>query len=66
MNHMIKKVLISILSLLSWKANRRTFEVSERHSTELKLVLLHTILEWMAAMSSQPSLSLLDFIDGCL
>ncbi len=44
---------------------QRAFEDTERHSTELKLILLHTLFEWMAAIISHPSLSLLDFIDGC-
>ena len=46
--------------------NRRAFEDSEQHSAELKLILLRTLFEWMAAMSSHSYISLLDFIDGCL
>ena len=65
--NVIWNAIPSCLMWLIWReSNRRAFEDSERHSTELKLILLHTILEWMAAMISQPSLSLLDFIDGCL
>ena len=57
----------SCLMWLIWRErNRRAFEDSERHFMELKLTFLHTIVEWMAAMSSQPALSLLHFIDGCL
>ncbi len=65
--NVIWNAIPSCLMWLIWRErNRRAFEDSEQHSTELKLILLHTILEWMAAMISQPSLSLLDFIDGCL
>jgi hypothetical protein len=52
---------------LIWRErNCRAFEDSERHSMDLKLALLHTLLKWMAAVSSHSSLSILDFIYGCL
>jgi hypothetical protein len=64
--NVILNAIPSCLMWLIWRErNLRAFEDTERHSTELKLILLHTLFEWMAAIISHPSLSLLDFIDGC-
>uniref|UniRef100_A0A2N9GUN7 Reverse transcriptase domain-containing protein n=1 Tax=Fagus sylvatica TaxID=28930 RepID=A0A2N9GUN7_FAGSY len=65
--NVIWNAIPSCLMWLIWRErNMRAFEDSERHSMELKLTFLHTMVEWMAAMSSQPALSMLHFIDGCL
>ena len=65
--NVIWNAIPSCLMWLIWRErNRRAFEDTERHSMELKMIFLHTIVEWTAAMSSQPTLSMLHFIDGCL
>jgi hypothetical protein len=57
----------SCLMWLIWRErNRRAFEDSERHSMDLKLIFLRTIVEWMAAMHSQPHFTMFHFIDGWL
>ena len=65
--HMIWNAIPSCLMWLLWRErNRSAFEDSERHSMDLKLTFLHTIVEWMAAVNSQPTVSILHFIDGCV
>jgi hypothetical protein len=64
---MIWNAIPSCLMWLIWRErNHRAFEDSERNSVELKLTLLRTLFEWMAAVSSHSSFSVLDFIDGCI
>uniref|UniRef100_A0A2N9GGF5 Uncharacterized protein n=1 Tax=Fagus sylvatica TaxID=28930 RepID=A0A2N9GGF5_FAGSY len=48
------------------KRNQWAFEDSERHSVELKLILLRTLMEWIAAGSSHSFPSVFAFIDGCI
>ena len=52
--------------LLWQERNQRVFEDSERHSTDLKLILIHTLMEWTAAVSSLSVSSVFAFIDGCV
>jgi hypothetical protein len=42
------------------------FEDSERHTVDLKLTFLRTLMEWMVAVSSQSFPSILAFIDDCM
>jgi hypothetical protein len=56
----------SCLMWLLWQErNQRAFKDSERHSAELKLILLRTLIEWIAAVSSHSFPSVFAFIDGC-
>ena len=55
------------LMWLLWReTNQRAFEVSECHSVKLKLILLRTLMEWLAAVTSHSFPSVFAFIDGCL
>ena len=52
---------------LIWhERNQRAFEDIERHTVELKLIFIWTLMDWMAAGSSQVYPSIISFIDMCL
>ena len=52
---------------LIWRErNQRAFEDIERHSVDLKMILIRTLMDWMTAGSSQAYPSILSFIDDCL
>ena len=52
---------------LIWRErNQRAFEDIERHSVDLKMILIRTLMDWMTAGSSQVYPSILSFIDDCL
>jgi hypothetical protein len=55
------------LMWLIWcERNQRAFEDIERHTVDLKLIFIRTLMDWMAAGSSQAYPSILSFIDDCL
>ena len=65
--HLIWNAIPSCLMWLLWRErNQRAFEDSERHSAELKLILLRTLMEWIAAVSRLSFPSVFAFIDDCL
>ena len=65
--HIVWNVIPSCLMWLLWRErNQRAFKDSERHSAELKLILLRTLMEWITAVSSHSFPSVFAFIDGCL
>ncbi len=54
------------LMWLIWRERyQRAFENMERHTVDLKLSFIRTLMEWMAVLSSQPSPSIFTFIDEC-
>jgi hypothetical protein len=57
---------LCLMWLLWRERNQRAFEDSERHSMELKLILIRTLMEWTAAVSSRSFPSVFAFIDGCV
>jgi hypothetical protein len=65
--HLVWKAIPSCLMWLLWRErNQRAFEDSERHSVELKMILLRTLMEWLAAVSKLSFPSVLAFIDDCM
>jgi hypothetical protein len=42
------------------------FEDIERHTVDLKLSFIRTLMEWMAVLSSQAFHSIITFIDECM
>ena len=71
-------VLVSIILLLyggaiphsvmwtSWRErNQRIFEGVEQLSLELKMFLLHSLFEWMAALSGHSFLTWEEYLDFC-
>jgi hypothetical protein len=65
--HLIWNAIPSCLMWLLWRErNQRAFEDSERHFAELKLILLHTLVEWIAAVSWLSFPSVFAFIDDCM
>uniref|UniRef100_A0A2N9FS98 Reverse transcriptase zinc-binding domain-containing protein n=1 Tax=Fagus sylvatica TaxID=28930 RepID=A0A2N9FS98_FAGSY len=65
--HLIWNAIPSCLMWLLWRErNQRAFEDSERHSAELKLTLLRTLMEWIAAVSRLSFPSVFAFIDDCV
>ena len=69
------KVCIFIISTLQQKwfhyqrlvimQNHRAFVGSEQSMTNLKMLLLHSLLEWMTALSCHSNSNLLEYVDGC-
>ena len=65
--YVVWKAIPSCLMWLLWRErNQRAFEDAERHSADLKLLLIRTLMEWTAAVSSQSFPSVFAFIDGCV
>ncbi len=63
----IWNVIPGCLMWMIWREqNQRAFEDIERHAVDLKLIFIRTLMEWMAAGSSQVYPSILSFIDDCL
>jgi hypothetical protein len=57
----------SCLMWLIWRErNQRAFEDIERHTVDLKMSFIQTLMEWMAALSSQAFPSIITFIDDCM
>ena len=57
----------SMLNVALWhEMNQRAFEDLEHLSVELKLILIRTLMEWIAAVTSHSSPSIFAFIDGCM
>ena len=55
--YVVWNAIPSCLMWLLWRErNQRAFEDAERHSADLKLLLIRTLMEWTAAVSSQSSL----------
>jgi hypothetical protein len=55
------------LMWLIWRErNQRAFEDIERHTVDLKLSFIRTLMEWMAVLSSQAIPSIITFIDECI
>ena len=55
------------LMWLIWRErNQRVFEDIERHTVDMKLIFIRTLMDWMAAGSSQDCPSILSFIDDCM
>jgi hypothetical protein len=55
------------LMWLIWRErNQRAFFFIERHSVDLKMIIIRTLMDWMTAGSSQVYPSILSFIDDCL
>ena len=54
-----------VFNVVTWRErNCRAFEDLERHSVELKMLLLQTLFHWMAALSSHSLHSVFDLIDS--
>ena len=65
--HLVWNAIPSCLMWLLWRErNQQAFEDSERHTVELKLILLRTLMEWLAAVSRLSFPSVLAFIDDCM
>uniref|UniRef100_A0A2N9HSR5 Reverse transcriptase domain-containing protein n=1 Tax=Fagus sylvatica TaxID=28930 RepID=A0A2N9HSR5_FAGSY len=65
--YVVWNAIPSCLMWLLWRErNQRAFEDAERHSADLKLILIRTLMEWTAAISSQSFPSVFAFIDGCM
>ena len=65
--HLIWNAIPSSLMWLLWRErNQWAFEDSEQHSAELKLILLRTLMEWIAAVSRLSFPSVFAFIDDCV
>jgi hypothetical protein len=65
--YVVWNAIPSCLMWLLWRErNQRAFEDAERHSADLKLLLIRTLMEWTAAVSSQSFPSVFAFIDGCV
>ena len=55
-----------LFNVAYWRERyQRAFENMERHTVDLKLSFIRTLMEWMAVLSSQPSPSIFTFIDEC-
>jgi hypothetical protein len=65
--YVVWNAIPSCLMWLLWRErNQRAFKDAERHSADLKLILIRTLMEWTAAISSQSFPSVFAFIDGCM
>ena len=65
--YVVWNAIPSYLMWLLWRErNQRAFEDVERHSADLKLFLIRTLMEWTAAVSSRSFSSVFAFIDGCV
>jgi hypothetical protein len=52
--YVVWNAIPSCLMWLLWRErNQQAFEDAERHSADLKLILIRTLMEWTAAVSSQ-------------
>jgi hypothetical protein len=65
--YVVWNAIPSCLMWLLWRErNQRAFKDAERHSADLKLILIRTLMEWTAAVSSRSFPSVFAFIDGCV
>ena len=65
--HLVWNAIPSCLMWLLWRErNQQAFEDSEWHTVELKLILLRTLMELLAAVSRLSFPSVLAFIDDCM
>ena len=65
--YVVWNAIPACLMWLLWRErNQRAFKDAERHSADLKLILIRTLMEWTAAISSQSFPSVFAFIDGCI
>uniref|UniRef100_A0A2N9IDN0 Reverse transcriptase domain-containing protein n=1 Tax=Fagus sylvatica TaxID=28930 RepID=A0A2N9IDN0_FAGSY len=65
--YVVWNAIPSCLMWLLWRErNQRAFEDSERHSADLKLILIRTLMEWTDAASRLSFPSVFAFIDGCV
>jgi hypothetical protein len=65
--YVVWNAIPSCLMWLLWRErNQRAFEDAERHSADLKLLIIRTLMEWTAAVTSCSFPSVFAFIDGCV
>jgi hypothetical protein len=65
--YVVWNAIFSCLMWLLWRErNQRAFEDAKRHFADLKLLLIRTLMEWTATVSSRSLPSVFAFIDGCV
>ena len=65
--YIVWNAIPSCLMWLLWRErNQWAFEDSEHHSADLKLILIHTLMEWTDVASRLSFPSVFSFIDGCV
>jgi hypothetical protein len=65
--YVVWNAIPSCLMWLLWRErNQKAFEDAERHSADLKLLIIRTLMEWTAAVTSCSFPSVFAFIDGCV